>query len=292
MPSQKIPELNYVNRFQKDFDFQIVTNRDVLVKGLAGYPKPFRPHRIRFYAIVFTMLGEGSHFIDFKKYPYQRGTVFFISKEQVHAFEKNLGRQARFMFFTEEFYQKILVGLNLTQQLSLFNYHLYEPLINLDGLEYPIFRQLIESIWNEYHSSNDFATEELIVSALRIFLLFSERKRKKMDNIVQSPYRQQFVKFQNLAQSQILKSRKVADYATQMNVSTKTLNRITQELMNRPAKTYLHDVFVLELKRLLMNTDLSIKEIGFASGFEETTNFVRYFKNQVGTTPAKFRKDF
>lgn len=292
MPIPKIPELNYVNRFQKDFGFQIVTNRDVLVKGLEGYPEPFRPHRIRFYAIVFTMQGEGSHFIDFKKYQYNRGTVFFISKEQVHAFEANFDRKARFMFFTEEFYQKILIGLNLQQRLSLFNYHLYEPLINLDGLEYPIFKQLVENIWNEYHSPDDFATEELIVSALRIFLLFSERKRKKKDNVVQSPYRKQFVQFQNMAQSQILKTRKVADYATQLNVSTKTLNRITQELMSRSAKTYLHDVFVLELKRLLMNTDLSIKEIGFASGFEETTNFVRYFKNQVGITPAKFRKEY
>ena len=293
MPIPKIPELDYVNRYQKDFEFQIVTNRDVLVKGLKGYPEPFRPHRIRFYVIVFTMQGEGSHFIDFKKYKYQRGTIFFISKEQVHAFEENFNRQARFMFFTEAFYQKILIGLNLSQRLSLFNYYLYEPLIHLDGVEYHIFNRLVEHIWNEYFSKNDFATEELIISALRTFLLFSERKRRKIiDNKIHSPYEKDFFDFQKLLEDQILKTRKVADFAAQMNISTKKLNRITQEVASMPAKNYIHQLFLLEIKRLLMNTDLSVKEIGFNCNFEETTNFVRYFKTHAGITPSKFRKEY
>jgi len=40
---------------------------------------------------------------------------------------------------------------------------------------------------------------------------------------------------------------------------------------------------------LLMNTDLSIKEIAFQSGFEEEQYFCRFFKKAVGKTPTSYR---
>ena len=43
---------------------------------------------------------------------------------------------------------------------------------------------------------------------------------------------------------------------------------------------------------ILFNTDLSIKEIAYQTGFEEPTNFVKYFKKEVGMTPSVFRKEY
>jgi AraC-like DNA-binding protein len=33
-----------------------------------------------------------------------------------------------------------------------------------------------------------------------------------------------------------------------------------------------------------------MKEIGFALGFDEPTNFVKYFRRQAGMTPIEFRE--
>lgn len=41
---------------------------------------------------------------------------------------------------------------------------------------------------------------------------------------------------------------------------------------------------------LLLNTDLSIKEIAFRSGFEEEQYFCRFFKKTMGKTPSNYRK--
>ncbi|MNL40944.1 DNA-binding transcriptional regulator AraC [compost metagenome] len=49
---------------------------------------------------------------------------------------------------------------------------------------------------------------------------------------------------------------------------------------------------MLEAKRLLVHTHESIKEIGFALGFEEPTNFVKYFRKHSGLTPVAFRDKF
>ena len=75
-------------------------------------------------------------------------------------------------------------------------------------------------------------------------------------------------------------------------MSSKKLNRITQELMGKPVKTYMYDSLILEIKRLLMNTSLSIKEISYKIGFEDPTNFVKYFKKYTELTPIDFRKKY
>ena len=62
--------------------------------------------------------------------------------------------------------------------------------------------------------------------------------------------------------------------------------------MNKPVKTYINDSLILEIKRLLMNTSLSIKEISYKTGFEDPTNFVKYFKKYTELTPIDFRKRF
>jgi AraC family transcriptional activator of pobA len=36
----------------------------------------------------------------------------------------------------------------------------------------------------------------------------------------------------------------------------------------------------------------SIKEIAFELGFDESTNFIKYIKKHIGSTPAEFRERF
>ena len=42
---------------------------------------------------------------------------------------------------------------------------------------------------------------------------------------------------------------------------------------------------MLEAKRILAHTTESVKEIGYNLGFEEPTNFIKYFKKHSKFTP-------
>ncbi len=290
----EIPEVKLAQVTNKEFGFRIATNREILLDESLDH-NPFRPHRIRFYAILFILEGEGVHYIDFKKYRYEKGNIIFISKEQVHAFEKNMEREAYFLLFTNDFLEKGSAGSNLMQELSLYNYQLYSPVISLKDKEQEMktFSRLVKIIKQEFEGENDLLTQEMIHAALKVFLCLAERIRK--ENLSLSPtslYHGDFIQFQKLLNKNILSSRKVQFYADAMLISTKKLNRITREVVGLPAKAYIHDCLLLEIKRLLMNTSLSIKEIAYQTGFEETTNFVKYFKKHKGMNPSAFRKQF
>jgi len=290
---EQIPSINFVNRHQKTFEFEIISNREILEYNIPKEYNPFRPHRLRFYALLFIMEGEGQHYIDFKSYQYQKGSIIFISKEQVHAFEKNIHREASFLLFTQRFLEKSSLASNLLQQLSLYNYHLYPPVLQLNETDFPLVSDLILRIKAEYYGTDDLFTEEIIQSSLKILLCMAERIRKqKRKTEVPTRYQEEFIHFQRLLDQHLLDSRMVHFYAEKMNISTKKLNRIVQEIMNQPVKSYINEMLIIEMKRLLMNTNFNIKEIAYKTGFEDPTNFAKYFKKLAGQTPASFRKSY
>lgn len=287
-----IPSVQLNSLQEKPFGFRIAHNREILLNDSLDH-NPFRPHRIHFYAVLFVLEGNGYHYIDFKKYLYQPGSLIFISKEQVHAFEKNMEREAYFLLFREEFLARGGTQSKLLQHLSLYNYHLYPPVVELQPAETALFKLLGEKITEEFNSPDDFLKEELIHSALEIFLCLAERiRRDRKADHTNSQQHADYFRFQDLLKDYIFESRKVSFYADKLAMSAKTLNRITRSILGQSAKNHIHFFLITEIKRLLMNTSLSIKEVAYQCGFEETTNFVKYFKKRTGLSPTDFREQY
>ena len=60
--------------------------------------------------------------------------------------------------------------------------------------------------------------------------------------------------------------------------------------IDKVSKKVLSNYMTLRAKALLQQTTQSVAEIGYAMGFQEPTNFIKFFKNNEGITPAAFRK--
>jgi len=52
---------------------------------------------------------------------------------------------------------------------------------------------------------------------------------------------------------------------------------------------YLHNLQIRKAKSLLESTELSVAEIGWQVGIENTHYFIRLFRKQAGTTPGQYR---
>ena len=82
----------------------------------------------------------------------------------------------------------------------------------------------------------------------------------------------------------------VRQYAESLNCSERKLTRAALDAVGMSAKTYLTSRIMLEAKRLLAHTSSSITSIGEGLGFDETTNFIKFFKRKAGCTPSEFRR--
>lgn len=250
-------------------------------------------HLVAFYILIFIENGVGEHTIDFTNYKCETGTILTIRKDQIHKFIKSDSLKGVLLLFTDDFLVSYLEKLEAQKSLQLFNELLGIPKIQLSEIEFIEITNLIERIRKEYLNINDEYSLGIIRSELHILIAKLYRIKAEQEQIIPTrKYLNEFIVFQNLVEAKANKTSRVQDYAKEMGVSTKTLNNITKSILNKTAKEFIDEICTKQIKRLLINTKRSIKEIAYSSGFEETTNFYKYFKRQTNTTPEKFRTTF
>ena len=81
----------------------------------------------------------------------------------------------------------------------------------------------------------------------------------------------------------------VAPYARHLGCSAKSLNRACRAVADTSAKDVIVARIVLEAKRRLALTADPVAAISRQLGFDEATNFVKYFRRETGMTPTAFR---
>lgn len=83
-----------------------------------------------------------------------------------------------------------------------------------------------------------------------------------------------------------------AQYAAEMAISVSHLNDTVKRITGIPISTHIQQRSILEAKRLLYFTDLSVKEISYGVGYDEPVHFGKLFKKATGFTPLHFRQQF
>lgn len=77
-----------------------------------------------------------------------------------------------------------------------------------------------------------------------------------------------------------------------MIMSQVTFNRFMKKRTGKTFVEYMNDTRISYAARWLIETDLSVGEIGFKCGFNNIANFNRVFKKSKGCTPTEFKSRF
>ncbi|MEM6380807.1 MAG: helix-turn-helix domain-containing protein, partial [Bacteroidota bacterium] len=83
---------------------------------------------------------------------------------------------------------------------------------------------------------------------------------------------------------------RLSDYASQLNISKVYLSEVVKKTTGKPAKVLMQEMVIYKAKTLLKQSNNPIATIAYELGFEDASNFVKYFKGQVGITPSAYRK--
>jgi AraC-like DNA-binding protein/mannose-6-phosphate isomerase-like protein (cupin superfamily) len=86
---------------------------------------------------------------------------------------------------------------------------------------------------------------------------------------------------------QKIKLKRVAD---ELHMTEQSFSRFFSKTMQRPFFIYLNEYRVNFASRLLLETDLHVKEIGYKCGYESLPFFYQQFKKFKGYSPLAFRK--
>ncbi|MDE5676859.1 MAG: AraC family transcriptional regulator [Phocaeicola sp.] len=85
---------------------------------------------------------------------------------------------------------------------------------------------------------------------------------------------------------------RLADMAALVSMSEASFCRMIKQHTSKSFVDFLTDIRVGAASRALIDTSLSIAEIGYDCGFNNLSNFNRIFKKKKGLTPREFRDNY
>lgn len=253
---------------------------------------PYTPHKIEFFLILIVTKNTYTHFVDFTSYKLDEGSTLFVTKNQVHYFNKGLQEAEGFgVVFSHLFTDKYYFLTDRLRLNRLFNYHIESPIIHQKEMGKDSLIKLITNLHKEFSNDNNFAKSEILASLLRLLLLKAERaKELHAVTNVNTHWLETFSKFKDMLEHEYVNTRSSRVYASKLFVSYKFLNDIVKRLTGITVKAFIDNFVMIEIKRYLISTSLTVNEISYKTGFEDPANMVKFFKKNTDTTPLKFRQ--
>jgi len=252
----------------------------------ARYPKP---HRHDFFEIHFLTAGKGYHHIDFESYEIEPYSLYFISPGQVHFWELEETIDGQVLVFTEDFLTLGSDKENLVNALSFFHSVASTPMLKLATTKRGRLAELLKQIFVEFENPK-LSQATVLRAYLHIFLVEVQRQYATLElNQVLNNFTIAR-KFKQLLSVNFVGERSVDFYAEKLNMSPTYLHNIIKQTTGQTPGQLIRSEVVLEAKRLLTHTELSASEVGYKLEFDDPAYFGRFFKREVGKTPAQFKK--
>ncbi len=259
------------------------------------------PFRHKFYALAIKKDGSGFARTGTERTAERGYIMFFNSPYQVTSWEILPDWQGYYIIFTQEFVSKSAVFNNL---LLDFPYLRLDQAIPFDVQERDVqtIVQVFESIYKEYHSPNE---DRLKIIQAHTFVLLNYVKRyydrseltshaqKNRNQDLQLISRYQALIEINLAKEESINPQfaphSTTFYAERLNIHPNYLNTLVKRITGDTALKLLHKTLFNYSSSLLLQTQLSIKEIAYSLHFKEAAHFSNFFKKYARQTPQQFR---
>ncbi|ABY98646.1 TPA: helix-turn-helix domain-containing protein [Pseudomonas putida] len=151
---------------------------------------------------------------------------------------------------------------------------------------------LCRALREEYHNR----AREHVASSMALLLTLMIQVLRHEPHLPQGEQRpvsrrsQQLTAFRELVDLHYRAHRPLADYAAELGMTLATLGRLCQEHLGMTPMNVINARQVLEAKRMLGHSSLSVKEIAHELGFADVGYFSRFFRKQAGVSPSAFRE--
>jgi AraC family transcriptional regulator, transcriptional activator of pobA len=250
------------------------------------------PHRHDFFEVLYLAKGSGFHVIDSNKYEIVPPCVFFMSPGQAHKLELSNDIEGFIFIFTPEFYL-----IDRTNQNRLIEFPFFftikqtNPPLKLKNLSDIRF---IENLFERaiQHVAKPQYSTEILRGILHLILVTCETLYQVDDQLTNKGKGHLMVKrFYQLIEEQYHQNLTVQQYANLLAVTANHLTQTLKQLTGRTSAEIIQSKQILEIKRLLVHTNMNVTEIATAMGFDDPSYFSKFFKRETGKTPLAYRTE-
>ncbi|QJD97858.1 AraC family transcriptional regulator [Mucilaginibacter robiniae] len=245
-------------------------------------------HRDDHYIFFFIEDGSASIMVDFEEVYICSRALYYILPGQVHHRIKDEHATGWFMAIDSTLmpkdYRPVFESHLLLQQPCCLNTHQYQQCQTLLQL---IYQQYIVEEQSNFHINLLQSLVSAFLSMAAGAYSLNTAQPLKLSRPLQIAH-----DFKALLRLNIKFIKSPSDYAARMHISETYLNEVLKKVTGFSVSYWILNEIMLEAKRLLYYSELTVKEIAHQLGYEDHTYFSRLFKKANQLTPLSFRKAY
>ncbi|WP_347049344.1 helix-turn-helix domain-containing protein [Flavobacterium olei] len=232
--------------------------------------------------------------VDFQEFQIETDSLLFINPKVI---VKPIGAEfggELLLHFNRDFYCIEIHDQEVACDGILYNNVFEIPFIKLNESQSADIQKIIGEIKAEMEDE-DSNTEEMLRILLKLIILKSTRIWKQQHLLSEKDQQSdvQFLrKFSKLVEQHYKTHHTVSDYAEMLFLTPKNLSKKIGLVSKDTPNDIIKNRIILESKRLLAHTALSVKEIAFSLNYDDDAYFIRFFTKSTGISPLSFRKQF
>ncbi|WEA22702.1 helix-turn-helix domain-containing protein [Pseudomonas juntendi] len=245
-----------------------------------------KPHQhAELFQLLYVQRGQAQVEIEGTRTAISEAAIQVVPPLTVHGFRFSADIQGHVLTFGAA-----LVA-NLEQRLGAPLAVLSKPVSYPLGRDRAHLRSLIETLQQEYQGNapSRAAMLEALVTALMVWISRRQqlgqapRTRDERD-------RQLLGQYLRLVEAHYREHLSIEAFAARLNVQSLQLNQLCRALSGQTALQVVHQRLLLEARRSLVYTRMSIGQLSDSLGFSDPTYFARWFKRLSGQTPNAYRR--
>ncbi|WP_028897332.1 helix-turn-helix domain-containing protein [Prevotella sp. HUN102] len=248
--------------------------------------------RLKCLILAFCTKGEITYTVDTVEHTAGPGDVLIISEGQVMGnYKASEDCNGTCLVLSYEFFQEIVTGIRELSALFLFARR--HPVFHVDEKLIGQLQAYMRTIKEKISDTNHRFRREMVSSLLKVLIY-------DMCNII---YRVQqvgtenctraeaiFADFIKLVEKEFRHERRVGWYANELNITPKYLSETIKAISQRTPSDWIEYYVMLEIRVLLKNSRMSIKEIAEVMHFPNQSFLGKYFKENYGMSPSQYRR--
>jgi len=250
-------------------------------------PQRLRPHYHDFFQVTL-LIGKGGLMHDFRETEASGANLFFLSPGQVHTIVPGSRMTGTIVSFTREFLEGGDTD-GFLLEMPFFYATERAPWLRLKPGSVPWVKEVFRELQEEYDTGREGAAE-IVRSLLRILFVKAARWHAVESPVVEGTRQALLAKrFRQEVERHHHDWWTLEPYAKELGVTPNHLNDVMRKETGQAAGEHIRQRRLLDAKRHLLHSTLTVSEIGYSLGFDDPSYFSRFFRRYENVTPAEFR---
>ena len=288
----RLTEVNVTHAKHVYPDGKYIDNDLILFEDITQVPLPTNPSRMKSLFLALCTSGHAQYTVDTKMHEVGAGDVIIISEEQVVA-DYMLSRDCKgiALIMSYDFFQNIVSGVH--ELSALFLFARTHPVFHLDDNQTKALENDILHIKQKIVDTGHRFRRELVMTMLKALIIDMSDIIYRFQQVGEAGQTRAEVIFRNFIQTvekNYRTERRVSWYAQQLCITSKYLSETVRTVSRRTPSDWIDSYVTRELRVMLRNSTMSIKQIADELNFANQSFMGKYFKEHVGMSPSKFRK--